>query len=180
MSVETNQPLSVPAAEALWDDLKSTLSNAERTIVQIINTKAWEPLGYPSFAAAWAENMTGVRLATEAMRVHVVYALYDSGLHDEEVRTVLGPVSGVTPTSLATIRRQRDNGVPPSLATTRVRSYERPLPSLPRTVHVELTEEEFSRYAAQAARIGSSVKTEAEKAIRMHFDRLARESKLSV
>lgn len=75
MSTQTKlRTVTAEQASALWADLRGSFINAEKRIVEIIELKAWEPLGFESFAEAWASKMHGIRLATEEVRAHVVYA----------------------------------------------------------------------------------------------------------
>lgn len=41
-------------AEALWTKLSNLWEDLDQTILEIVQTKSWEPLGYRSFAEAWA------------------------------------------------------------------------------------------------------------------------------
>lgn len=138
------------AAGKMWDELRGHLVNAEKCIAKIIDAKAWEPLGYTSFAEAWAARMQGVPLATDVMRAHVVYAMFDAGLDDAEVLDATGIGSQVGPRSVAALRRQKAAGVPPELASTRVKAHYRKKPGAPRTVHVELTEREYAAFREYA------------------------------
>lgn len=105
-------------ATALWADLRHHLMNAERVIAEIIETRAWEPLGYSSFAEAWDEqNLSDITFAPE-IRAHVVYALLDGGLADEEVAA---QVKGVGRARAERLREQKSDGVPASDARTAVK-----------------------------------------------------------
>ena len=74
-------------AEQLWTRLSDGLNDVEATLIEIIESKAWEPLGYASFTDAWNDRLKDSRLAnrTDMLRAHVVYALFAEGLTDEEV-----------------------------------------------------------------------------------------------
>ena len=113
-------------ASALWDELRSALANFERVLTQIVETRAWEPLGYANFAEAWQDRMRGTRLATAQAAATVVYGLLDAGVPKERIPDVLGPGSNVGPAKVAVIARQRDNGVPASIATDRDRRAPQP------------------------------------------------------
>lgn len=139
-------------ARKLFDDLRSGFINQERLIKEIISTKAWEDLGYETFVDAWNVEMKGVPLATEGLRAHVVYAMFDEGLNTDEVISSLGVGSRVGPRSVEVLKRQHRNGVPAALATTRVREHDRRTPpDEPRTVHVRLTPDEYASLKALAA-----------------------------
>lgn len=157
-------------AEALWSSLRDAFANAEKIIVTICETKAWEPLGHASFAEAWTARLRGLRLTTDVMRAHVVYALFDSGLDVEEIIQA----TGVGDRSVAALARQRASGVPAGLATTRVRAHDRALPSEARMLHVELSPGELETFKSIAASRGLDVQDEATKALRKHFRSLER------
>lgn len=167
-----DERISREAAESLWADLREAFVNAEVTLVKIIEARAWEPLGYGSFPEAWAGRMGGVRLASEAVRCHVVYALLSEGQTDEQIVSTLGGQVGDQ--AISRLREQRDMGVPAGLATTRVRSHERSRPSPPETLHVRLTPAELADFKALADALGRDMRDEAAMAIRAHFRRLER------
>lgn len=61
-------------AKKLFNKLKNRLLSIEKTLVEIVDNKAWEPLGYGTFVEAWDTEMRGVRLATGAMRKQLIVA----------------------------------------------------------------------------------------------------------
>lgn len=65
-------------AEQLWGGLRDSLLATEDNLKQIIEYKAWEPLGYASFHEAWSERMSGVQLSG-VMEASVIFAMFDSG-----------------------------------------------------------------------------------------------------
>ena len=140
--------LSKKQALAMWNDLRGHFVNAEKAIAAIIDAKAWEPLGFASFAEAWADRMQGVPLATDSIRAHVVYAMFESGLDNAGVLAATGLGSQVGPRSIETLRRQKDAGVPAGMASTRVRGHFRSNPCRPRIVHVQLQPAEYDRFRA--------------------------------
>ena len=75
LKVKANEVLAARQAGDLWDSLRDNLVNAEATLTKIIETRAWEPLGYSSFLGAWNDRLKSVQLATEAMRGAAVYAM---------------------------------------------------------------------------------------------------------
>ena len=97
-------------AEALFSELREGLVNTERVLTEIIRSKAWEALGYPTFVAAWTDRMRGVRLATDVIRAHVVYAALDDGMAPEEIAFIF-PVSD---SFVEGAREARDAGINPS------------------------------------------------------------------
>lgn len=76
--------ITKPEAQALWNRLRSGLLGVERDIKEIVETRAWEPLGYISFVEAWNAELRGVEF-TGAMQAAVVLSLYDSGATQTEV-----------------------------------------------------------------------------------------------
>lgn len=61
-------------AKKLFNKLKNNILNIEKTLVEIVDNKAWEPLGHMSFVEAWNTEMKGVRLATGDMRKQLIVA----------------------------------------------------------------------------------------------------------
>lgn len=104
-------------AEKLWDLLHSSILTTHNAILEIIEAGAWEPLGYPTLRAAWADRMADLDLAVTPM-IHVVYQMLAEDALDQEVADV---VKGVQVGTVSTLRRQRDNGVPPEAASLYVR-----------------------------------------------------------
>ncbi|MFD6517618.1 hypothetical protein [Rhodococcus sp. NPDC060176] len=172
--------VSVKQAEQMWSDLHGLFVNAEAKIVEIIEAKAWEPLGYDSFAEAWQARMTGVRLSSEELRAHVVYAMFDEGLSESDVNEALGVGSGIGPASVKTLKQQRGSGVPPNLATPRsrrpdvttVREHDRKKPGPPQTIHVQFPADEYEKFKETAARLGRTVDQIAHDAIKEAFEGL--------
>ena len=171
MTVTAIRTLTPAQATKLWSDLRGHFVNAEKKIIEIIEARAWEPLGFESFAEAWASKMQGVPLATDAVRAHVVYAMLDGGLTDSEVLDATGIGSQIGPNSVDALRRQRSNGVPASSASTRVRSHIRRNPSAPRTVHVQLSADEYAAFRECAAERESDTATLAAQLIREYLER---------
>lgn len=148
-----SKQLTKAQALRMWTDLRGHFVNAETAIAEIIATKAWEPLGFASFAEAWADRMQGVPLATDSIRAHVVYAMFEVGLDDAAVLAATGIGSQVGPRSVAALRRQRSAGVPAGMASTRVRSHMRCKPSQPHIVHVSLQPSEYESFRSLAAEL---------------------------
>ena len=115
---ETETPSPTKAeAEDLWGQLREGLVNVEKVIVKIIETWAWEPLGYTNFLEAWNDRLKGIGLATDALRAVVVYALLDSGASDDEVIEA----TGVADSKVAHFRKMKALGSPPEVAMTQAR-----------------------------------------------------------
>lgn len=156
-------------AETLWNDLRSALVNAEQAIIKIIETKAWEPLGYDTFSQAWNDRMKGVKLAA-LCTPHIVYAMLD----EKTPVTKVAAATGHSTETVKLLQRQKRNGVPPQMATTRVRSHDRARPRAPFMLVLELTNAEIENYKALCGAKNLDVKTEALKAVRAHFAKLER------
>jgi hypothetical protein len=103
-------------AEALWDKLQHDFLDAQATIIEIIDTRAWEPLGYESFAKAWIDRMADITLAAELLP-HVVYEL----LKERSVEEVAHLVKGIGPEGVENLKRQQDEGIPAEQASPRRR-----------------------------------------------------------
>ena len=99
-------------AEAMWGALRDHFANAANSIKEIIAARAWEPLGYASFAEAWKHEMYGVTLAME-VRPHIVYQLLEESVPLQDVADMVGGVGSALAESFA---RQRSNGVPADCA----------------------------------------------------------------
>lgn len=131
--------ISKEQAEELFARLNDRLNDAEAILVEVIKAKAWEPLGYPSFVDAWNARIH-CRLATTAMKGHVIYAALDEGLdRDEIVATFRVPDSQV---DLA-IQAKRQ-GIPPE-GYTWVRQHPRRRERAPdRIIRVEFSPSEYA------------------------------------
>lgn len=154
MATQTVNKEAAEAAEKLWAKLQFGLWTAEEALIEIINTRAWEALGYESFAKAWVDKMSNVRLATE-LRAHVVYALFDSGLAPAEVAE---SVKGITPDAAQDYKRQKDNGIPSTHAKpTTVREHERELPAPPQIIKISIDAALYAEWAKIARRLEMTV-----------------------
>lgn len=161
--------MSESDARALWDDMRSGFVRLERLIVEIVENRAWEPLGYASFAEAWNDRMQGVRLATGAVKAHVVYALLEGGSSEAEAARILSG-SGVSPSSVKEIAEKRASGIPATL----VRSHTRRKPSAAAFARVELTASELAYFRGLSEARGIDMHGEMAKAIRWWFSRIER------
>lgn len=160
-------------AEALWTDLRDNFLDAEKNIKAIIATKAWEPLGYATFAEAWHSRLRDVTLAAE-VRKHVVYELLSENVG---VGYVSELVKGITPKSADFLNRQRRNGVPADQASTVVREHDRKLPSKPDTIHIKVGQTRLAEYQRIASSLPQSVEEIAQEAIAARFSELVKQPK---
>ena len=152
-------------AEKLWGALHDALANADAVIAEIIRTKAWEPLGYKTFAAAWQDRMSDVRLAG-AVKARVLYALYDEGVSPDEAALTM---AGVGPVEARLAHEQYEIGVPVGLVTF-VRGYTRKTPpATPRTLHVKLDPDVYEEYVRVAEEHERTLREEVRLALEEWF-----------
>lgn len=110
--------ISKHEAQALWNRLRAGLLGVERDIKKIVETRAWEPLGYVSFVEAWDAELRGVEF-TGAIQATVVLSLYDSGATPEEIAAV---VYDVGPSKAAHYQKAHAVGLTPADAYDHVSS----------------------------------------------------------
>lgn len=150
-------------AVAMWDRLRDQFINATRAIKAIIATKAWEPLGYQSFAQAWRKEMSGITLAEE-IRPHIVYQLIEDNVPLAEIADMVG---GIGPTLAESLARQHRNGVPADAAVVREHVRRKPRPA--DTLHLKVGTTMFYEYRRVAAELGQNVEEIAIEAVREKF-----------
>lgn len=131
--------ISKKRAEALWQDLRSALEMSEQKIAEIVKTRAWEPLGYSSFAECWADRLGDLRLSGE-IRAAVVYAMFDDGA---DLREVVGAVAGVGAVEAKKLKAAKTRGLSAKGAETLVRQHTRRPRSGQRFVRAELSQDEL-------------------------------------
>lgn len=154
----------IRAAEKLWNLLHDQFVNIQEVMVQIISTRAWEPLGYSTFTEAFTERLSGVTLASE-LRPHVVYQMLDEGLTADEIAE---QVKGVGPEGVEAAARQKRNGVPADAATVKAH----PRLTRPHTLHMYVGAEEMESFHAIADKHGLSVLAIALDAVEKRFKEL--------
>lgn len=120
----TTKNAKVMWAEDLWEKLHKGFLDMEQTLMTIIASEAWKPVGYNTFAEAWTAKMSDITLASE-IRPHVVYAMLDEGATVEEIADT---IKGVGPEQAENLKRQKNNGVRAKDASTIVRKHRRRLP----------------------------------------------------
>lgn len=142
-------------AEALWLKLATGFIMCEEAITSIIENKAWLPLGYATFAEAWRDRMSEIRLAVE-LNGHVVFALFDDGLTDMEIATI---VKGIGVQNAANLRSQKSSGVlaGQAIPTRGARPKKYP-PSRDFALHLEFTPDEIAEWKAIALDNGFDLK----------------------
>lgn len=168
-------------AAKLWAELRQAFARVDQLLPEIIETKAWEPLGFASFTEAWAAKMDGLTLAPE-LKAFVIYPMFDEGATLDDIQRA---VKGVGPRQAEAYKQQKDNGVPPEFATTVIRER-KPLPagktivrqhtrkqrSVASTLHIDVGPRRLKRYQKIAKELGKSVEEIALMAIQDRFDEL--------
>jgi hypothetical protein len=159
--------ISQRAAEKLWDELRTGLLNAELSISKIIDTRAWEPIGFHTFAEAWRDRLGGVSLASE-VRPHVVYQLAAEGFSPCEIADA---VKGISPQGAESLIRQRSNGVPAGHAV--VREHHRRPSGPPSRLSLDVGPTMLQEFRRIAAVQGLTAEEIALEAVRARFRELA-------
>lgn len=161
--------ISSRLAQQLWAKLQQHFINAGRVLEEIIERRAWEPMGYSTFSEAWTAEMADITLAVE-VRPHVVYQMLAEGLSIDDVA---GAVKGVGRDRAESLSRQRKNGVPANHASmTTVRQHLRKSPSTQDTIHLRIGATRLARYQLIAKRADRSVEEIAAEAVEAAFSRL--------
>lgn len=170
-AVTTAVGLTQAQAVALWQSLRNHFVNAAKVIEEIIEGRAWEPMGYESFTEAWNAQLADVTLAVE-VRPHIVYQMLTEGYDYDDVAAA---VKGVGRDRAESLDRQRRNGVPACDANMSVvRGHLRKRPGVAATIHVEVGPIALRRYQDIAERYDKSVEQIAADAIAAKFQELAR------
>jgi hypothetical protein len=95
-------------AQRLFTDLRGVAREGERLIVEIIEKRAWEPLGYPSLAAAWDQEIgPDVILMTKKAKQALLGEAIRSGTVDNLPR-----IRGLGIGTIQWVQRQAALGVP--------------------------------------------------------------------
>ena len=180
--------LTAEEAADLWNSLRGYFVNAEKAIIEIIELRAWEPLGFETFAEAWESKMQGVKLATDFATATAVYLMYDEGLTRDEIAETLGHGSGIGHSQVDALIEDKELGVPPEAATPRRRRrrpnaagdnltpvdpHWRRLPGRARRVHLEFTTLEYEAFTKIAKSLDTTVQEIAAEAVRQRFRELA-------
>lgn len=158
--------ISAAEAQSLWGELRKHFANAENVIQEIVEQKAWEPLGYGSFAEAWVGEMSTLTLPSE-VRPHVVYQMLAEGWEPVDIAEA---VKGVGPGTAEGLARQRRNGVPPNHAVVREHYRRRSAPASHIRINVGPTM--LAEYRRIALIEGESVEDIAKVAVAEYFREL--------
>lgn len=161
----------IEEAKELWNNLHNLFLQAEETIRAIIAVKAWEPLGYETFASCWLAQMRNITVANE-IRPYIIYQLFDENLTADQVANA---VKGIGPEKAAAFKREKDNGVPATAATGRIirREHEMKVPPEEQThIHLEFTREEIVKWQKIATDKDLTLKEIATASVRSTFESL--------
>lgn len=167
MTAAAPAPIAAAEATRLFERLRTSFLAVETALADIIAARAWEPLGYDSLAAAWADRMADVKLPAAAS-AYVAYALMDAGASPDEVADVMHGVGPKTARELANARaagldataaavRAARATRAPRLAEgkTTVRAHTRSAPTRRNSVTVQgFTDDEISRWKIAAGELG--------------------------
>lgn len=147
--------LTESQAQALWDGLRENLLAVEDGIRQIIATRAWEPLGYDSFAACWEDRLSDVKLSKE-LRAVVIFAMFeDDATPADAARAVSG--AGLQEVTALQLAWNRGMDAHDAAFVTRSKPKTRPTAGAPRTVATTLQAGEYEALRAAAAESDASL-----------------------
>lgn len=163
--------ISKTEAAELWVSLRASFTVTTATIARIVETKAWEPLGYSSFREAWTEEVGLDEAMSPAVVDMVAVRFALEGAPDEEILSV----KGVGPSKLRAVKVAARVGLDKPVLR---RATQAALPGPTRRVSVDFRPEERERFVALSEATGSTLQREADKAIRAWFDRI--EKRLSI
>ncbi len=147
--------LSASQAEALWSGLRENLLAVEDGIRQIIATRAWEPLGFESFAECWQARLSDVKLSKE-LRAVVVFAMFeDDATEADAARAVAG--TGVVEVRALHSAWSQGMDARDAAFVTRSKPKTRPTAGAPRTVATTLQATEYEALRAAAGEADASL-----------------------
>lgn len=99
-------------AQKLWGQLRNAILNLEGLLEEIVEKRAWEPLGYNTFHDAWEKELAGVKLAG-AMQSKVIYAMFSAGATPNDVASA---VEGIGSVKAKAYEEAYDKALPVNLA----------------------------------------------------------------
>lgn len=168
-------------AEQLFNQLKNSLLEVEAVLQDIIETRAWEVLGYTSFAQAWDDRIAPLGLSiTRELRGQVIYAMFDNG---DSVEDISDAVSGVSQNTVEQMKKAKEQGVSAKSSEAHVRAmnrkpvkvkeFERSLPSQRNSIHLEgFKSEELDDWKQYAAKTGQVYPEMLKQAVRLGMNTL--------
>lgn len=142
-------------AADLWASLRSNLLAVEDGIRQIIATRAWEPLGYDSFAECWADKLGDLKLSKE-LRAVVVFAMFEDDATPADASRAVAGTGVVEVRSLHSAWSQGMDAHDAAFVT-RSKPKTRPTAGAPRTVATTLQAAEYESLRAAAAESDASL-----------------------
>lgn len=146
-------------ARALYKDVRTGLAMTETALVEIVQTKAWEVLGYSSFTEAWDAELKDVRLAASGtLRSAVVYAFIDAGLSDSQI--VEATAGRVGDRTVSETRKAKAKGLSSKAAETVVRQHFRKAPSPSGNLTVTFDVNELQHFKEVAGKLGLDLEEE--------------------
>lgn len=164
-------------AEVLWGRLDTLLSNLFETISEIIDTKAWEPLGFSSFTEAWDSTDKRKWSFAQDVKNLVVYHMISEGKSDAEIAELINDYG---PPRVGNLRRQRKAGFPPEKAnpyadptkTVKVKPFVRRPPGVTMNIPpVTLSDFDYNRAVTVMEKGNITRKELATRAIISYLDR---------
>ena len=108
-------------AQALFDQLREGLLNVETSIKAIIDTRAWEQLGYQSLTEAWGAQLSNVRIS-QHVQVHLLYAMFAEGTDIDQIEQA---IHGVGPQGVNAYHDAWMNNLSPKDALTHANAVQR-------------------------------------------------------
>lgn len=155
MTTATKKKITKTRAKALYKEVRVGLINVEKALTEIIQSEAWEVLGYSSFVEAWDAELKDVPLAASGtLKASVVYAFVETGLSDEEI--VEATEGRVGDEAARTLRAKKSRGV----KATAVRGHSRGLPSPTGNFTVRFDVDELVHYKEVAGKLGLDLEEE--------------------
>lgn len=144
--------ITTAEARRLFGRLRTALLDLDGILTDIIDHKAWEPLGYENLADAWKNELSGVEF--NAMnQAAVAYALLDTGSTTPEVAAA---IHGVGPEKAQGLAAAYKTGIPVKdaakaaprmIGCTRVRSHDRKPATKRNAIKVDgFTDEELTAW----------------------------------
>lgn len=147
--------ISKKQAAELWANLRASLLAVEDGVRQIIATRAWEPLGYETFAACWTAELGDLKLSRE-LRAVVVFGMFEDAATDADVARA---VAGVGVSEVSALRDAHTRGMDAHDAAfvTRSRPRARAAADAPRSVVTKLQAAEYEALRDAADAEGTSL-----------------------
>jgi hypothetical protein len=140
------------AAYAMFDRIRVGLVDLAEAIQEVVDSKAWETIGYESLAEAWDDLLSDVTLPIEVRPV-LVYAMLEAG---EDGETIAHTVKGISEATVKTLAQQKGAGVPAKKATVRKKRASRG-PATHKVIQFKVDAETFKEWEQTALFFSRSV-----------------------